>query len=113
MSAVTRYSCLAAGLAFAAFAAGNVQAGKPMNVLEKKAAAEAMARAHQQAAASKQVARKGAAPATISAPGGGTGSEVPEDLHNYLHAQIDAKGNVRIVETDGHTAPAKQEANDE
>ena len=40
-------------------------------------------------------------------PKGGTGAEVPDDLHNYLHAQVDASGKVRIVETDGPTAPAQ------
>ena len=34
-------------------------------------------------------------------------AQVPDDLHNYLHAQVDAKGNVRILETDGPTAPTK------
>ena len=112
MSANTRNRCLAASLAIAALAAGSAQAAKPMNVLEKKAAAEAMALAYQQRAATRQVARK-TAPTTLAAPGGGTGTEVPDDLHNYLHAQVDAQGNVRIVETDGPAAPAKQEANHE
>lgn len=112
MSANTRNRCLAASLVLAALAAGSAQAAKPMNVLEKKAAAEAMARAYQQKAATKQVTRK-SAPTTLVAPGGGTGAEVPEDLHNYLHAQVDAQGNVRILETDGPTAPPKQEANHE
>lgn len=112
MSANTRNRCLAASLVLAALAAGSAQAAKPMNVLEKKVAAEAMARAYQQRAATKQVARK-TAPTTLAAPGGGGGAEVPEDLHNYLHAQVDANGKVRIVETDGNIAPTKQEANHE
>lgn len=111
MSTNTRKHCLAASLAIATLAAGTAQAGKPMNVLQKKAAAEAMAREYQaqQAAAG---GRKAKTTPTFAAGGGG-GAEVPEDLHNYLHAQVDANGKVRIVETDGNTAPAKQEANHE
>lgn len=95
-----------ATLAVAVAVSGAAQAGKPMNVVEKKQAADAMARAYfaQQAAP----ARKGKATATPQLmPKGGTGAEVPDDLHNYLHAQVDASGKVRIVETDGPAAPAQ------
>lgn len=111
MSTNTRKHCLAASLAIATLAAGTAQAGKPMNVLQKKAAAEAMAQEYhaRQAAAG---GRKAKTLPTLSAEGGG-GAEVPDDLHNYLHAQVDASGKVRIVETEGKNAPAKQEANHE
>jgi hypothetical protein len=90
-------------LAIATLAAGGAQAGTPMNVLEKKAAAEAMARQY----AAQQQAAQGETPSANSA------SEVPDDLHNYLHARVDANGKVRILETDGKTPPPKQEANHE
>lgn len=78
-----------------------------MNVLQKKAAAEAMARQHQ-----AQQGVKAKSTRTVAAKEGPI-AEVPEDLHNYLHAEVDVKGNVRILETDGPTAPAKQEVSDE
>ena len=105
MSSNTRNHCLAAGLAIATLAAGGAQAGKPMNVLEKKAAAEAMARQY----AAQQQAAQGEA----TTPSANGSTEVPDDLHNYLHARVDANGKVRILETDGKTAPPKQEANHE
>ena len=37
----------------------------------------------------------------------GDAVQVPTELHNYFHAQVDAKGNVRVLETDGPTAPTK------
>ena len=104
MSSNTRNHCLAAGLAIATLTAGGAQAGTPMNVLEKKAAAEAMAR---------QYAAQQAAQGEATTPSANSASEVPDDLHNYLHARVDANGKVRILETDGKTAPPKQEANHE
>lgn len=109
MSGTIKHGCLvAAGIAIAALAAGNAHAGKPMNVLQKKAAADAMAREYQAQQAAKGIAAK-SAPATLAGDGG---ASVPDDLHNYLHAQVDANGKVRILETDGPTTPTK-EANDE
>lgn len=105
MSSNTRNHCLAAGLAIATLAAASAQAGTPMNVLEKKAAAEAMARQY----AAQQQAAQGEA----TTPSTNSASEVPDDLHNYLHASVDANGKVRILETDGKTPPPKQEANHE
>jgi hypothetical protein len=90
-------------LAIATLAVGSAQAGTPMNVLERKAAADAMARQYQ----AQQAAQGDATTPSANA------SEVPDDLHNYLHARVDANGKVRILETDGKTAPPKQEANHE
>ena len=69
MSGTIKHGCLvAAGIAIAALAAGNAHAGKPMNVLQKKAAADAMAREYQAQQAAKGFAAK-SAPATIVAQG--------------------------------------------
>ena len=113
MSGTIKHGCLvAAGIAIAALAAGNAHAGKPMNVLQKKAAADAMAREYQAQQAAKGFAAK-SAPATIVAAGSGSeATQVPDDLHNYLHARVDANGQVRILESDGPTTPAEEANHD-
>ena len=59
------------------------------------------------------VCTKPGAPATIVAAGGGSeATQVPDDLHNYLHARVDANGQVRILETDGQTAPSEEANHD-
>lgn len=98
-------SLLAAGVLSIALVAGQAHAGKPMNVQQKKAAADAMAREYQARQAS-------AASTPVTLAGSGDAAAVPDDLHNYLHAQVEANGKIRVLETDGPTAPAK-EANDE
>lgn len=92
MSSTIKTTSTLAAFAVAALMAGQAIAGKPMNVVEKKRAADAMA-------ARAQLAAPTANASNIAV--------VPDDLHNYLHAEVDAKGNVRILETDGPTAPAK------
>jgi len=93
MSSTIKTTSALAAFAVVALMAGPAIAGKPMNVVEKKQAADA----------------KLAAMALVQPPvvTDGDTVQVPEELHNYLHAQVDAKGNVRILETDGPTAPAK------
>ena len=92
MSSTIKTTGTLAAFAVVALMAGPAIAGTPMNVVQKKQAAAAMAARTQQAA---------------PAADGSNIAQVPDDLHNYLHAEIDAKGNVRILETDGPTAPAK------
>ena len=92
MSSTIKTTSALAAFAVVALMAGPAIAGKPMNVVEKKQAAAAMAARAQQAAPTAD---------------GSNVAQVPDDLHNYLHAQVDAKGNVRILETDGPTAPTK------
>ena len=101
-----------ATLAVTVAVSGAAQAGKPMNVVEKKQAADAMAREYQAQQAAKGFAAK-SAPATIVAAGGGSeATQVPDDLHNYLHARVDANGQVRILESDGPTTPAEEANHD-
>ena len=79
--------------------AGNAHAGKPMNVLQKKAAADAMARDTGRSAGCQGhiAAGRPLAPRRATAA-----LSVPDGLRNY-HAQVDANGKVRILETDGPT----------
>lgn len=95
MSSKNKITGALAACAVVALMAGPAIAGKPMNVVEKKRAADAKLAQMAQVQAQPVIATEGDA------------VQVPDDLHNYLHAQVDAKGNVRILETDGNTAPAK------
>lgn len=83
-----------AAFAVVALMAGPAIAGK-LNVVQKKALADAKVQQVQAAAASQSVVGTDGSPAAI----------VPEELHNYMHVQKDANGNLRILETDGSTAP--------
>lgn len=106
-------ACVVAGFAVAALAATSAQAAKPLSVKQKNEMAEQMARTYQARQATAKLQRgvaKTAAPKTLSAPGGGTGMEVPDDLHNYLSVQRNADGTLRVIETDGTTAPVVQAA---
>ena len=102
MSSTIKTTSALAAFAVVALMAGPAIAGK-LNVVQKKALADAKVQQVQAAASSQGVVGADGSPAAV----------VPDDLHNYLHAQVDANGKVRIVETDGKTAPAKQEANHE
>lgn len=95
MSSINKSACALAVFAVAALA-GPAFAGKPMNVVEKRAAAEAKAQQVQAANADVQVSTDGSPAATV-----------PDELHNYMQVQRDSKGNLRVVETDGKTAPSK------
>lgn len=95
MSSTIKTTCALAAFAVVALTAGPAIAGTPMNVVQKKQAAAAKLAQMSQAQAQPVMATEGDA------------VQVPEDLHNYLHAQVDKKGNVRILETDGATAPTK------
>ena len=104
MSSINKSACALAVFAVAALA-GPAFAGKPMNVLEKRAAAQAKAQEMQQAANQSATASDGTDTAVV-----------PEDLHNYMRVERDAKGNiVRVIEVDGPNAPVskKPEATNE
>lgn len=94
MSNKNKTACALAAFAVVALMAGPAIAGKPLNVVQKKALADAKVQ-QVQAAASQSVVGTDGSPAAI----------VPEELHNYMHVQKDANGNLRILETDGSTAP--------
>lgn len=99
-----------ATLAVAVAVSGGAQAGKPMNVVEKKAAAEAMRGSPNNLA--PQLARKAAKTMTIlPAAGGGEGMAVPVELHDFLVVSRDAEGRLRVLEQDGAhpvSAPAPE-----
>lgn len=95
MSSKNKTAGALAAFAVVALMAGPAIAGKPMNVVEKKQAADAKL---------AQMALVQAQPVSAT---DGDAIQVPDELHNYLHAEVDAKGKVRIIETDGPTAPAK------
>ncbi|HSD17423.1 MAG TPA: hypothetical protein VLC71_09225 [Thermomonas sp.] len=96
MSSKNKIACALAAVAVVALAAGPAIAGKPLNVVQKRALADA--KAQQVAAASSD---------SLVSADGSPAATVPEELHNYLHVQKDANGNLRILETDGSTAPPK------
>ena len=93
MSSTIKTTGALAAFAVAALMACPAIAG--MNVVQKRAAADAKA---------LEVAQQQSQPVTAT---DGEAVAVPTHLDNYLHAQVDAKGNVRILETDGPTAPPK------
>lgn len=102
MSSKNKTAGALAAFAVVALMAGPAIAGK-LNVVQKKALADAKAQQLRETANQPIVTADGS-PAAV----------VPADLHNYMHAQKDANGKVRILETDGLTAPAKtQEATNE
>ena len=94
MSSTIKTTSALAAFAVVALMAGPAIAGK-LNVVQKKALADAKVQQVQAAASSQGVVGADGSPAAV----------VPDDLHNYLHVRKDANGNLRILETDGSTAP--------
>ena len=97
MSSTMKKTSALAAFAVVALMAGPAIAGKPLNVVEKKALADARIQQTQAAASSQGVVGADGSPAAV----------VPDDLHNYMHVRTDANGNPRILETDGATAPTE------
>jgi hypothetical protein len=95
MSSKNKTACALSAFAVVALMAGPAIAGKPLNVVQKKALAEAKAQQVQAAASTTVVVGADGSPAAV----------VPDELHNYMHVRKDANGNLRILETDGSTAP--------
>jgi hypothetical protein len=95
MSSNNKITGALAAFAVAALMAGPAVAGTPLNVVQKKALADAKVQQVQAAASSQGVVGADGSPAAV----------VPDDLHNYLHVRKDANGNPRILETDGSTPP--------
>ena len=94
MSSKNKTAGALAAFAAVALMAGPAIAGK-LNVVQKKALADAKVQQVQAAASSQGVVGADGSPAAV----------VPDDLHNYLHVRKDANGNPRILETDGSTPP--------
>ena len=94
MSSTIKTTSALAAFAVVALMAGPAIAGK-LNVVQKKAWADAKVQQVQAAASSQGVVGADGSPAAV----------VPDDLHNYLHVRKDANGNPRILETDGSTPP--------
>ena len=94
MSSKNKTAGALAAFAVVALMAGPAIAGK-LNVVQKKALADAKVLQVQAAASSQGVVGADGSPAAV----------VPEELHNFIHVQKDANGNLRILETDGSTAP--------
>ena len=94
MSSKNKTAGALAAFAVVALMAGPAIAGK-LNVVQKKALADAKVLQVQAAASSQGVVGADGSPAAV----------VPEDLHNYMHVRKDANGNPRILETDGSTPP--------
>ena len=97
MSSTIKTTSALAAFAVVALMAGPAIAGKPLNVVQKKALADAKAKQVEATAPNQALVAADGSPASV----------VPEELHNYLHVQKDANGNLRVVETQGADAPAK------
>lgn len=97
MSSNNKITGALAAFAVAALMAGPAFAGTPLNVVQKKALADAKALQAPSATSGQALTTADGSPAAV----------VPDELYNYMHAHRDAKGNVRVLETDGATAPAK------
>ena len=97
MSSNIKTAGVLSAFAVVALMAGPAIAGKPLNVVQKKALADARVQQAQAAASNQSIVGVDGSPASI----------VPEELHNYLHVAKDANGNLRVLETDGSTAPPK------
>ena len=97
MSSTIKTTSALAAFAVAALMAGPAVAGTPLNVVQKKALADAKA----------LQAPSPTAGQTLTGADGSPAAVVPDELHNYMHAQRDASGKVQVLETDGTTAPAK------
>ena len=97
MSSTNKKSSTLAAFAVVALMAGPAIAGKPLNVVQKKALADARMQQVQAAASSQSAVGADGSPAAV----------VPPELHNYMHVRKDANGNLRILETDGATAPTE------
>ena len=97
MSSTIKTTSALAAFAVVALMAGPAIAGKPLNVVQKKALANAKAQQVQAAANSQTAVGADGSPAAV----------VPDELHNYIHVRKDANGNVRFLETDGPTAPTE------
>ena len=97
MSSINKSACALAVFAVAALA-GPAFAGKPMNVIEKRAAAQAKAQQMQQVAGDQ----------SATASDGTDTAVVPEELHNYMRVERDAQGKPHVFEQDGPKAPVSQ-----
>lgn len=96
---IIKTACVVAGFAVAALAATSAHAGQPLNMKQKTDLAAAMARSQQ---ANSRVVPKtiAEAEAGMTVSGGIVSLDVPEELHNYLTASPDAKGNLHVRDTD-------------
>ena len=94
MSSTIKTTSALAAFAVVALMAGPAIAGK-LNVVQKKALADARIQQTQAAASSQSAVGADGSPAAV----------VPDELHNYIHVVMDANGNPRILETDGSTPP--------
>lgn len=81
---------------------------KPMTIEQKIALGQAMARSHKPRTAPKTMVQAAKTETELAA--GGSGAEVSEDLQNYFSVVRDAKGNLRMIETDGAPKPAQLSA---
>jgi hypothetical protein len=114
MSSTIKTPSALAAFAVVALFAGPAIAGMPMNVVEKWAAADAMAR-NQQAKAKVAPKSMAKAEAIATVSDGTTVIPVPEELYHYLTASPDAKGHMQVRDTDSAGTPVATavEASDE
>lgn len=108
---------LLAGMAVAAATPGIAAAQgpaklhkQPMSIEQRKALGESMAFKNRHFTTPRTMAE--ANRTFLRRPNGVESVQVPTELWSHLHAQTDAQGNVRIVESSSDAAPAAAEGLD-
>ena len=111
---IIKTACVVAGFAVAALSATTAHAGQPLTMKQKNDLAAAMASSYQ---ANSQIVPKTVAEAEagLTVSGGVVSLDIPEELHNYLTASPDAKGNMHVRDTDatGSSTAAAVEVSNE
>lgn len=110
MKREARLLCIAAALAVAGTAA-TADAAKPMTQKERKAKTTQIKQNHRNFQQPRTIAQSEAR--AMPSAGGGTSLAAPTELWNHLSVTRDADGSLGIVESEGHQAPAAQEATHE
>ena len=96
---IIKTACVVAGFAVATLAATSAHAAEPLNLQQKLALGSAMA--NNQKAKFKVIPKTVAeAEAGTTTSGGMVSSDIPEELHNYLSAAPDTRGNMHVRDID-------------
>lgn len=103
MNGKTRIFWMLTGLAVAG-AASVAHAAKPLTPQERKAKAQVLIKNHRTFQQPRTMAQTNAAAKRL--PDGTTTAPLATELWNHLSVERDAAGHLKILETDGATAPS-------
>lgn len=107
MNRKARLICIAAGLAVAGTAA-TADAAKPLTPKERAAKAQELRQHHRSFQQPRTIAQAEAR--VMPTASGGTALATPTELWNHLSVTRDENGELQVVESEGHQAPAAREA---